>query len=113
MDIPSADLARIRELYTQGRYRQAHDAAGAFGPYRSWTGTAARLIGGRLAIQLGGPNLGRRLHVLADRLEDALESTRRSLKLQPWFRPGVQSSAHVLVRLGHSREALDLLTEAA
>lgn len=205
MDIPSADLARIRDLYTQGRYRQAHVAAAAFGPIRGWTGTAARLIGGRLAIQLGAPNLGRRLHLLAyratphhpeaiyyharyrlerfgplsawnfmrnnpdwsdappelhadwlalngfvaarlrdfdraerwlnraesvvpnrpwpcierassyelaDRLHDALASAQRSLTLQPWFRPGVQASAHALIRLGRPREALDLLTEA-
>ncbi|MBY0513499.1 MAG: hypothetical protein K2P78_06265, partial [Gemmataceae bacterium] len=206
MEPAAADLARIRELYTQGRYRQAYDLTTAFGPIRGWTGTAARLIGGRLAIQLGAPNLGRRLHLaafrstpahpeaiyyharyrlerfgplsawrfmranpdwsdappelradwlslhgfvaarlrdfdraerwlnradavapnrpwpcverasayeLADRLDDALASSRRALELQPWFRPGVQAAAHVLLRLGRDREALDLLAEAA
>ena len=62
MDIPSADLTRIRELYGQGRYRQALAAAEPFGPIRGWSGPAARLLGGRLAIQLGGPKLGKRLH---------------------------------------------------
>src|SRR3954468_4622126 len=67
MDIAPADLTPIRELYGLGRYRQAFDAAAAFGPIREWAGTAARLLGGRLAIQLGAPALGRRLHLLAFR----------------------------------------------
>src|SRR5205809_647201 len=67
MDIPQPDLARIRELYGLGRYRQAYEIAAAHGPFRAWTGTAARLLGGRLAIQLGAPILGRRMHVLAYR----------------------------------------------
>ena len=49
---------------------------------------------------------------LADRLDDALAAARRSLELHPWFRPGVQSTAHILLRLSRDREALDLLTEA-
>jgi tetratricopeptide (TPR) repeat protein len=205
MDLAPADLARVRDLYTRGLYRQAHAAAVALGPLRSWSGTAARLIGGRLAIQLGAPKLGRRMHLaafrstpahpeaiyyharyrmerfgplstwrfmrdhpdwsdappelhtdwvslagfvaarvrdfdraerllnraeaitpnrpwpcierasayeFADRLEDALGSARRSLELYPWFRPGVQSVAHLLLRLGREREALDFLTAA-
>ena len=204
MDIPPADLARLREHYGQGRYRAAYDIAVAHGPLRAWAGTPARLIGGRLAIQLGAPTLGRQLHLLAfratsahpeaiyyharyrldrfgplgtwqflrkhpdwsdappelyadwlalsgfvaarlrdfdraerwlnradtvapnrpwpcverasayeiaDRLDDALVSARRSLTLHPWFRPGVQSVAHILQRLGRDREALDFLTE--
>jgi tetratricopeptide (TPR) repeat protein len=205
MEIAPADLTRIRELYMQGRYRQAYEAAQPFGPLREWTGTAARLIGGRLAIQLGAPKLGRRLHLLAyrdtpaypeaiyyharyrmerfgplstwrfmrqhldwsdagpelhadwlalsayiaarlrdfdraerllnraeticpdrpwpcierssvyelaDRIDDALAAARRSLELFPWFRPGVQSVAHLLLRQGRDREALDFLVEA-
>lgn len=205
MELPPADLARIRELYGLGRYRQAHEIAAGFGPYRAWTGTPARLLGGRLAIQLGAPIVGRRMHVLAyratpahpeaiyyharyrlerfgplaawrfmrnnpdwsdappelhadwlalngflaarlrdfdraerwlnkaetvapdrpwpcierasayefaDRLDDSLASARRALRLQPWFRPGVQAAAHVLCRIGRDREALDFLTEA-
>src|SRR5262245_8966524 len=206
MDLSPADLSRIRELYAQGFYRRAYDVAVAAGPIRSWTGTPARLIGGRLAIQLGAPALGRQLHLLAfrstpaypeaiyyharyrmerfgplstwrfmrrhpdwsdappelhsdwlalagfiaarlrdfdrserwlnraesvspgrpwpciersssyelaDRLDDALTAARRSLELHPWFRPGVQSTAHLLLRLGRDREALDPLTEAS
>ena len=205
MDLATADVSRIRDLYSQGYYRQAYGVASAIGPFRSWEGTPARLIGGRLAIQLGSPTLGRRLHLsafratpghpeaiyyharyrmerygplatwtfqrkhpdwsdalpelhadwlaltafiaarlrdfdraerwlnradavapnrpwpcierssvyeLADRLEDALASARRSLQLHPWFRPGVQSITHLLLRLGRDREALDFLTEA-
>jgi tetratricopeptide (TPR) repeat protein len=205
MDLAPADVTRIRELYSQGYYRQAYEVAAAIGPFRTWSGTPARLIGGRLAIQLGAPSLGRRLHLLAfratpafpeaiyyharyrmerfgplatwaflrkhpdwsdalpelhaewlsltafiasrlrdfdraerwlnraeaiapdrpwpcierssvyelaDRLDDALVAARRSLQLQPWFRPGVQSVAHLLLRQGRDREALDFLTEA-
>ncbi|MFO0802193.1 MAG: hypothetical protein U0791_03575 [Gemmataceae bacterium] len=206
MEPAPADVTRLRELYLHGRYRQAFEFASGFGPLRTWTGTAARLIGGRLAIQLGAPKLGRQLHAIAfrsspaypeaiyyqaryrlekfgplacwrfqrlhpdwsdappelhgdwialqgfvaarlrdfdraerwlnraesvapdrpwhaverasvyeqaDRLDDALASARRSLELQPWFRPGVQSVSHLLVRLGRDEEALALLTEAA
>ena len=206
MELAPADVARIRDLYAQGQYRQAYEFASAFGPFRSWTGTPARLIGGRLVIQLGAPRLGRQLHAiafrstpgypeaiyyharyrlerfgplacwqfqrkhpdwsdappelhadwlalqgftaarlrdfdraerwlnradsvapnrawpaverasayeLADRLDDALASARRSLELHAWFRPGVQAVAHLLLRLGRDREALDFLTEAA
>ena len=67
MDIPPPDLARIRDLYIRGYYLQALAAGEPFGPIRSWTGPAARLIGGRLAIQLGAPKLGRRLHAVAFR----------------------------------------------
>src|SRR5688500_13776201 len=71
MDIAPADLTRVRELYTQGHYRQAYEAAIALGPLREWSGTAARLIGGRLAIQLGAPKLGRRLHLAGFRATPA------------------------------------------
>src|SRR5579883_920943 len=67
MDVPAADLARIRELYAQGRYRQALGAAAAFGPLRGWTNTPARILAGRLAMQLGAPRLGRKLHAAAYR----------------------------------------------
>jgi len=205
VDLPSTVLARIKELYAQGHYRQALDAAEGYGPPRGWSGPAARLIGGRLAIQLGAPRMGRRLHLLAfrespayqesvyyharyrmerfgplscwrfqeqhtdwseaspelradwlalrgltaarfrdfdradafftqsetmaphrpwhhverssalelaEKTEDALAAARRSLELQAWFRPGIQSVAQLLTRMGREREALDLLVEA-
>src|SRR5262249_61446950 len=49
----------------------------------------------------------------AERHEEALESARRSLAIAPYFRPGVQSEAHLLQQLGREREALDRLTEAS
>jgi tetratricopeptide (TPR) repeat protein len=207
MEIPTADLAPIRELYARGLYIQALRVAERFGPLRAWSNTAARLMGGRLAIQLGAARLGRWLHLrayrdtpahpeaiyyharyrlerfgplgawrflrshpdqdwndaapevradwyglhgfvcgrlrdfdraerwltraegmvhdrawlsveraavleFAEKPEAALASARRSLELVPWFRPGVQSAAHLLQLLGRENEALDLLTEA-
>jgi predicted Zn-dependent protease len=67
MDIAPADLARVRELYHSGHYLSAYRAAEAVAPLRNWTGPAARLLAGRLAIQLGAPKLGRRLHLVAFR----------------------------------------------
>ncbi|MCZ2341111.1 MAG: tetratricopeptide repeat protein [Bacteroidales bacterium] len=67
MEIPQSDLIRIREQYNQGRYRQAYALSEPFGPIRHWSGPAARLLGGRLAIQLGAPKLGRQLHLVAFR----------------------------------------------
>src|SRR5579883_724303 len=205
MEIAPTDLTRVRELYTQGHYRQAYEVTVALGPLRDWTGTPAQLIGGRLAIQLGAPKLGRRMHLrafrttpahpeviyyharyrmerfgplstwrfmrdhpdwsdagpelhadwialsafivarmrdfdraerllnraeticpdrpwpcierssvyeAADRLDDAMTAARRSIELHPWFRPGVQSVAHLLMRQGRDNEALTFLTEA-
>jgi tetratricopeptide (TPR) repeat protein len=206
MDVTPADLGRIRDLYSRGLYRQALAAGERFGPLRAWPGPAARLLAGRLAIQLGAPKLGKRLHLvayrqspafleavyyharyrleqfgplscwrfarqhpdwsdappelradwlavqalacarvrdfdraerflaqaealapdrawvqverssvldLAERPAEALEAARRALELHPWFRPGVQSAAHLLHRTGRETEAIDLLTEAA
>jgi len=206
VDIASADIAAIKDLYGHGRYRAAHEYGLRFGPLRGWAGPAARLIAGRLAMQLGAPRLGRQLHILAyrespaypeavyyharyrlehfgpfagwqfqrdhtdwdeaspelradwlalqaftharlrdfdraekflgqseamaplrpwhfverssvlefhEKADDALASARQSLVLQPWFRPGVQAVAHLLVRRGRTAEACEFLTEAA
>ncbi|MBO0698159.1 MAG: hypothetical protein J2P46_07180, partial [Zavarzinella sp.] len=67
MQIPTADLAPIRELYARGMYVQALRAAERFGPLHDWSNTPARLLGGRLAIQLGAARLGRWLHLRAYR----------------------------------------------
>lgn len=206
MDLTPADLAPIRELYTAGRYRTAHAAGARFGPYRTWQGPGGMILAGRLAMQLGAPKFGRKLHLAAVRLfpanlevayyharhrmerfgplacwrflkahpdwsdaspelradwlalsgfvaarlrdfdradrflnqaealapnrpwiaverassfeaaeryEDALANARRSLDLQPWFRPGIQAAAHVLQKLGRDAEAITLLSDAA
>ena len=67
MEIPTAELAPIRELYSRGLYLQALKQAEAFGPFKDWSNSAARLLGGRLIIQLGAPRLGRWLHLRAYR----------------------------------------------
>jgi tetratricopeptide (TPR) repeat protein len=206
VNLPAADLARIKDLYLRGRYRAAYEVGAAHGPPRAWSGPAGRLIAGRLAMQLGAPKLGRRLHAVAfrespaypeavyyharfrlerfgplacwrfcrehtdwseaapeirgdwaalqafvaarfrdfdradqflaqseavcpdrpwhfverssvleaqDKPDDALTAARRSLELQPWFRPGVQAVAHMLARKGRAAEAVELLTEAS
>lgn len=67
MHVSPADLLPIRELYGRGMYVQAYRLSEKFGPLQEWTNTAARLLGGRLAIQLGGARLGRWLHLRAYR----------------------------------------------
>jgi tetratricopeptide (TPR) repeat protein len=59
MDIAAADLARILDLYTRGLYVQAYHLGASFAPMAQWSGTAARLLAGRLARQLGAPRLSR------------------------------------------------------
>jgi tetratricopeptide (TPR) repeat protein len=206
VEIPPAELAKIKELYLDGKYAAAYRLGNGFGPLRGWTGSAARLLAGRLAMQLGAPRLGRQLHLQAyrespaypeatyyharyrmerfgplscwafmrqhpdwsesspelradwlalqgftyarlrdfdtaekllaqsetisprrpwhyverssifefqDKLDDGLAAARQSLEIQPWFRPGVQSVAHLLVRKGREPEACSFLEEAA
>src|SRR6185436_19699328 len=48
-----------------------------------------------------------------DRYEEALAAAQQALALRPWFRPGVQSAAHLLSLLGRDDESLALLAEAA
>ena len=205
MELPAADLLKIKDRYLQGLYLQAYALGQPFGDLRNWEGPAGRLLAGRLAIQLGAPTLGRRLHLLAyrespaypeviyyharyrlerfgtlscwqfmqqhpdwsesspelradwlalagfvasrfrdftraeqffaqadalaadrawinversgmleanDRLDEALAAVRRSLEIQPWFRPAVQAVAHLLVRQGQANAAMEFLQEA-
>jgi len=67
MEITTAELAPIRDLYTRGLYIQALRIAERFGPFEEWSNTPARLLGGRLAIQLGAARLGRWMHLRAYR----------------------------------------------
>ncbi len=204
--IASAEIVRIKELYLEGRYRAAYDVGAAHGPIAAWAGPAARLIAGRLAMQLGAPRLGRQLHALVyrespayleavyyharyrleafgpyscwrfsqdqvewneaspeiradwfalqgfvsarfrdfdraekflaqseqiapnrpwhhverssvfelqDKLSEGITSAKKSLEIQPLFRPAVQSLAHLHIRMGNDDAALEILTEAA
>ncbi len=205
MEIPAADLSRIRELYSLGRYRQALEQAAKFGSFLSWSSTPARLLAGRLSMQLGAPRMGRKLHAAAyratpsnleavyyharyrferfgplacwrfittqsdwsdaspelradwlafngfilsrlrdfdraeryleqaqhvaphrawiqveraavlesaDESDQAIQTARKALQLQPWFRPAVQAVAHLLQKLGCEEEAAEFLKEA-
>jgi cellulose synthase operon protein C len=205
LDVSPEALRPVQEYYRQGLCLQAHRAAQAIGPLPAWRGTAARLIAGRLAYNLGAPRLSYGLHLTAwradrndpeacyfyarlrferrgplsawkflrkigdlsespgeiradwfafhacvlgylrdfeaaedwlaraektsperpwicierahlfemeDRYDDALAAARRSLQLRPWYRPGVNTVAHVLQLVDRDSEAIDLLTEA-
>jgi len=50
---------------------------------------------------------------MADRYADALDAAEHILQLQPWFRAGVESKAHLLTLMGRDDEALALLCEGA
>jgi cellulose synthase operon protein C len=59
------DLLHITELYERGLCLQAWEAARAFGNPTAWIGTEARVLAGRLAMNLGAVHLGCRLHMRA------------------------------------------------
>ena len=52
------------------------------------------------------------IYELTQRHDEALVAARHSLELQPWFRPGVQATAHLLYRKGDETAAIDFLREA-
>jgi tetratricopeptide (TPR) repeat protein len=203
--VPANDLRHILALYQQGLCLQAYERAQMFGPLATWASAPARVLAGRLAVNLGAPKLAYWLHLrawradrgdpearyfygrslferrgplaawkflqrlgdmpdapaevradwlafhayvlgrlrdfdaaenwlaraeevcpgrpwvsleraylleLEDRYEESLAAARRSLELRPWYRPGVQATAHALQLLNRDREAIDLLTEA-
>lgn len=206
MHISAEQFARVWELYNHGYYLQAYRAALTIGPLAEWEGTAAMLLAGRLANNLGSYSLGRKLHSrayrldpgngeaayykarvilerrgplaawnflrkvgttinasttvqsdwlgshavvlgvlrdfdaaeewlakaekldpanpwiwiershlyeLEDKYEEALTAANHSLELRPYFRPGVQAAAQMLVMLGRDEAALALLNDAA
>jgi cellulose synthase operon protein C len=47
-----------------------------------------------------------------ERYDEAMESARKALEIQPWFRPAVQSVAHLLHRDGKELEAIEFLKQA-
>jgi tetratricopeptide (TPR) repeat protein len=65
-DAPAV-LDRVRALYGRGLCLQAYRAAEPLGPFRGWSGPAARILAGRVAVHLGAPRLCRWLHVWAYR----------------------------------------------
>lgn len=60
-------LNQIEQLYEQGRYSEAFGISKPLGPIGHWRGVRGRVLGGRLAGNLGAPRLGRILHWLAVR----------------------------------------------
>ena len=71
MIISPSDLERTAALHQQGLYVQAYVSAQTVCPINEWEGTAARVLAGRLALNLGAPTLGRTLHIRAWRHDQA------------------------------------------
>lgn len=68
--VPQAsDLDAIRDLYARGLFLQAYHRAVALAPLQDWRGPAARVLAGRLAMNLGAPRLAMG-HFLLARRED-------------------------------------------
>jgi len=68
-----ADLPNlIKELYERGQYLQAYAAGQPLGKLAEWPGAEARVLAGRLAINLGAPRLSRVLCYRAWRAEPDL-----------------------------------------
>jgi cellulose synthase operon protein C len=51
-------LQRVKNLYEQGRFVQAYHAAETLGRFPQWPGIEGRLLGARLASQLGADRFG-------------------------------------------------------
>lgn len=62
----------VLELYDSGRFVDAYTLATSFAPLREWRGPGARTLAGRVAFNVGAPQLGYVLHRLAFR-EDPLD----------------------------------------
>lgn len=63
----SDELRRILDLYEKGLCLQAYAICRGFSPIAEWTGVEARIMGGRLAWNLGAPRTSRRLFSVAYR----------------------------------------------
>jgi hypothetical protein len=83
MEISTADLAPIRDLYARGLYLQALKQAETLGFFKEWSNPAGRLLGGRLVIQLGAPRLGRWLHLRVYRDMPTYHETTHRLRSGP------------------------------
>lgn len=69
MRLDPLELERIRDLYRRGLCLQAYEAARPLGPFQDWEGADARILAGRLALNLGARRLGRSLHLRAWRTD--------------------------------------------
>jgi len=63
--LTAEQVAALQDLYDRAMNLQAVRLADTIGPLRAWRGSAARVLAGRLAMNVGAPKLGRALHWLA------------------------------------------------
>ena len=67
IEVASEDNRRVLDLYEDGFSLQAYELAATIGPLESWSGTAARIVAGRIAMNVGAPRLAIAHHVRARR----------------------------------------------
>lgn len=67
MEVPLRELEEITAVYESGRYLSAWERAKRFGPLLGWSPVRARVLAGRLAMNLGAERLGLFLHLSARR----------------------------------------------
>lgn len=61
---PASTLTQLSGLIENGLYLQAYELTKPYGPLKTWTGTEARILAGRLAAHLGASKLQSALHIL-------------------------------------------------
>ncbi|HYJ07135.1 MAG TPA: C39 family peptidase, partial [Chthoniobacterales bacterium] len=105
IEVTPAQLNSVTALYDRGLYLQAYAAAQKIGPVERWTGTAALLLGSRLAGNLAASRLARWLALRAYR------SDRRNLEATYFFVTGLWRRGGPL-RAWQFLEALDLPSNA-
>lgn len=69
MNIPVKILSHVRSLYDRGLYLQAYQQAIAYAPLAEWQETEARLLAGRITMQVGGQRLAWTYHLRAWRAD--------------------------------------------
>jgi cellulose synthase operon protein C len=65
MQIPVEILCLVQALYDRGLHLQAYQTAIAHAPLAEWEGTQARILAGRIALQVGGQRRGYAYHLQA------------------------------------------------
>jgi tetratricopeptide (TPR) repeat protein len=108
--VPPELLSQVQSLYDSGMLLQAYQAAEAVCPLRSWRGTAAKILAGRMAMNLGSTGLGHIWHQLAYRDDPtdhvaryycalALHSRRGPLRAREFMQTyGLLESADLITR---------------
>jgi cellulose synthase operon protein C len=65
MSIPVEIILQVRSQYDRGAYLQAYQAAIDYAPLSTWQEPQARLLAGRIAMQMGAHRLGTAYHLRA------------------------------------------------